>query len=382
MIGRTLFPSVLAALCLYGWLATSANPALADELTPRAIYQQTLRGTAWLVVPRSKTTVDISTAWVVSRSRKLLITSFHGVGARDTVLLLFPSYDGKRLVTDRDFYMKRLSDGDYVRGTVLDVDPKRDLVLIEAESLPAGTAELKLAAAAPDPGERLHAVGNPVESKGQWLYITGTVRQVYRTQGPVRGTAATMALDARVVETQLPINPGDSGGPVVNDQGALVGLATSITEKATSLALCVAAEEVQAFLKDFEGTLNARTAEDLNQRGVRSFQKGLWARAAADFSAALRLDPEQALFYHNRAWAFHRQGDYSRAIADFTRAVDLKPTDATFYNDRGFTHLESGKLTEALADFDTALGINPNHALAYNNRGFVRFKKGEHAEAI
>jgi Tfp pilus assembly protein PilF len=381
MLGRMLFSSVLVALCLHVWLATSADPALADELTPKAIYQQTLRGTAWLVAPKGKTAADVGTAWVVSRSRKLLITSFHVVGPRDTVLLLFPSYDGKRLVTERDFYLKRLNDGDYLRGTLLDVDPKRDLALIEAEALPARTTELKLATAAPDPGDRLHAVGNPVESKGQWLYLTGTVRQVYRTRDEVRGPGATVALDARVVETQLPMNPGDSGGPVVNGRGALVGIATSLREKAPSLTWCVAAEEVQAFLKDFERTLKARTAEELNQRGARSFRKGLWARAVADFTAAVRLDPEQALFYQNRAWAFHRQGNSSRAIADFTKALALKPKDATLYNERGYAHLNGDKLTEALADFDAAIRINPKYALAYNNRGFTRCKKGDYAGA-
>src|SRR5262245_45005850 len=182
MTGRTRLPAVLIALCLYGWLATSADPTRACELKPRTIYQQTLRGTAWLVAPTSKSTVDIGTAWVVSRSRKLLLTSYHFVGPRDTVLLLFPSHDGNRLVTERSFYIKRLKSGDYIKGTLLDVDSKRDLVLIEAESLPESTRELKLATTTPEPGDRLHAVGNPVESKGQWHYITGTIRQVYRTQ--------------------------------------------------------------------------------------------------------------------------------------------------------------------------------------------------------
>jgi Tfp pilus assembly protein PilF len=387
MIGRILFPSVLAALGLCGRPATSAGPARPDERAPKAIYKQTLGGTAWVGAPSGKVTgkgkIDVSfgTAWVVNRPRKLLITSFHVVGTRDPLFLLFPSYEGKRLITERGFYLKRLSAGHYVRGRLLDVDPKRDLALIEAESLPPGTTELKLAAAAPEPGERVHVVGNPVKSKEQWLYTTGSVRRAYRIQDTILGPAATVDIDARVVETNLLLNPGDSGGPVVNDHGALVCIVTG-RRNADAPTFCVAAEEVQAFLKDGEGALSPRTADDFNQRGARAYQKGLWARAVADFTVALRLSPKQALFYHNRAWAFQRQGKSAKAIADFTRAVRLKPNDATIYSDRGFANLDIGKLTEALADFEAAIRIDPKHALAYNNRAFVRFKNGDHAAAI
>jgi Tfp pilus assembly protein PilF len=374
LIGRMLFPFILAPLCLFGALATSVNSALAQELTPRAIYQQTLAGTAWLAVPTSKTTWDVGTACVVNRSRKLLVTSFHVVRARERVLLLFPAYDGERLITQRDFYMKRLAKGECIAGKVLDVDPKRDLALIEAESLPDNVTALKLATASPLPGERLHAVGNAAESWGQWLYTTGAVRQVYRTQEKVDGTDR----DARVVAAQLPFSQGDSGGPVVNDEGALVGIAMSYTKKSPSLGMCVSAEEVQALLNHQE----PRTAKDFNERGVRSFDGGLWERALADFNAALRLDATQALYYRNRAWAFRRQGKNAEAIADFAAAVELAPRDATLYNDRGMAYLDAGKAEAAVADFDAAIGIDPKYALAYNNRGFVHFRKGEHAEAI
>jgi tetratricopeptide (TPR) repeat protein len=368
---------ILTALALLGSASlarAAAPPPPAPELTPRAIYQQTLRATAWLAVPTSKTTWDIGTACVADRSRKLLITSFHVVRDRETVLLLFPAHDGKRLITERAFYMNRLEKGDCIRGKLLDVDPKRDLALIEAELLPAGTTELKLAAATPLPGDRLHAVGNPGESMGQWLYTTGTVRQVYRTREKIDGADR----DARVIAAQLPISTGDSGAPVVNDEGALVGVAMSYTRQSPSLGLCVSAEEVRTLLQG----LSPRTAEDLNRRGERAFQAGLWARAAADFTSALRLDAKRALFYRNRALAFQRQGKSSQALADLTRAIDLAPREGNLYNDRGLAYLNDGKLARALADFDAALRLSPKNALAYNNRGYARFRKGDHAEAV
>lgn len=364
-------------------LAVAPVGAAEPELPPREIYKKTLAGTVWVIVPTGATTFDIGTGWVADRARKLVVTSFHHVGTREKARLLFPSYDGKRLVTERDHYLKRARDGDTVGGTLLDVDPKRDLALIEVDSLPDGVIELKLAEEAPEPGDRLHAIGNAGESKGQWLYITGTVRQVYRKRAPVvnlRGVAND--LDARVIESHMAANPGDSGGPVVDDRGRVVGLTTSIDAKTPTVTTCVSVEDIRAFLKESDQARAAKTADELNARGIRSFDRGLWARAEADFTAALKLEPKKANAYRNRAWTHLRRDDYQKGIEDFTRAVELLPNDATFRNDRGFAHLKKSQLAEALADFTAAIELDPKYALAHNNRGFVRAKKRDFVGAI
>src|SRR5207249_1567090 len=62
----------------------------------------------------------------------------------------------------------------------------------------------------------------PTYEKGK----PGAVRQVYRKQFSTSGKDGkdSFKVDARVVETQSPVNSGDSGGPVVNDQGELVAV--------------------------------------------------------------------------------------------------------------------------------------------------------------
>ena len=53
-----------------------------------------------------------------------------------------------RHVAEKDANLAR---GRRLRGTVLDADPKRDLALIELETLPAGVTALKLAADSASP---------------------------------------------------------------------------------------------------------------------------------------------------------------------------------------------------------------------------------------
>ena len=59
---------------------------------------------------------------------------------------------------------------------------------------------------------------------------------------------------AHVMETQSPVNHGDSGGPVVNDEGALVAVVSSGMEKQGDntvhlMSWCIDVREVKEFMK-------------------------------------------------------------------------------------------------------------------------------------
>lgn len=67
----------------------------------------------------------------------------------------------------------------------------------------------------------MHLIGNPGASSGMWIYTSGTVQQVYRARvKPSRG----VTWNSLRVESQLPSNYGDSGGPVVDDWGRLIAV--------------------------------------------------------------------------------------------------------------------------------------------------------------
>jgi hypothetical protein len=61
--------------------------------------------------------------------------------------------------------------------------------------------------------------------------------------------------------------------------------------------------------------------------------------------------------------AFER-GDFARAIADVTEAIKLDPANAAFFAFRGWVHYRSGDEDNAIADWETALRLNPNHSAA------------------
>ena len=77
-------------------------------------------------------------------------------------------------------------------------------------------------------------------------------------------------------------------------------------------------------------------------RGLAWQSKGDSDRALADFNAAIKLNPKDALAYNNRGMLWRERGDSDRAIADFTTAIAIDPMPRT---DQAFTR--RGKTTVA-----------------------------------
>jgi lipoprotein NlpI len=69
-----------------------------------------------------------------------------------------------------------------------------------------------------------------------------------------------------------------------------------------------------------------------------------------------------AAYYNNRAAAYHEQGDNDRAIADYTEAIRLDPESSVAHFARGLSYLFAGSVEKALADLDQASVHAPENA--------------------
>jgi tetratricopeptide (TPR) repeat protein len=89
-----------------------------------------------------------------------------------------------------------------------------------------------------------------------------------------------------------------------------------------------------------------------------------------------------AVEYYNRGESYRNKGDHDRAIADYTEAIRLDPQFAIAYNNRGVSYNGGKKdYDRAIADYTEAIRLNPQYALAYNNRGNAYQAKGNQARA-
>ncbi len=226
---------------LLAWAAWAA-PVTDRPPTGPELSEKTLPSVAWVVAGRNK-----GTGWLVDRGRRLLITNHHVVGDEDGVEVVFPLRSDGKVVTEREAYRdewKRIA----VAGRVLKRDPDRDLALVQLQSAPEGAVGLTLAREGARPGDRVLSLGNRRDSEALWVCTVGRVRAVCRTDEGYFWQGTKLARGATVLVTDSPILEGDSGGPVVNDHGELVGVAAAVRWQAPLTSVAVDVSEVRAFL--------------------------------------------------------------------------------------------------------------------------------------
>jgi S1-C subfamily serine protease len=147
---------------------------------------------------------------------------------------------------------KPLQDGDkleaasIVRGIVVTADHVRDLALVKVSYVPPHVRPLEFGLAKDiQVGADVHAIGHP---NGEvWTYTKGIISQVRRDFE--WGRQGSTLHRATVIQTQTPINAGNSGGPLLDDSGKLLGVNSFKAADAENLNFAISVEDVSTFLK-------------------------------------------------------------------------------------------------------------------------------------
>jgi serine protease Do len=127
-----------------------------------------------------------------------------------------------------------LWDGRRFEACVTGYDPRRDLAALRIESADLAAAPAGDSSAL-RPGELVIAVGNPLGFAG--AVSTGVVHSI----GPLPGMGAQ-----NWVRSTARLAPGNSGGPLANAQGQVIGINTAIVN---GLGAAVPARDIGEFLR-------------------------------------------------------------------------------------------------------------------------------------
>ena len=112
----------------------------------------------------------------------------------------------------------KLRSGALVYAETIAVDPKHDLAIIQAKGLKV-KAVLPLSEGRPRQGDQLYALGHPMAPLADHKILKGTLRWSV-------STGIVSAVGERLIQTDAALNPGNSGGPSVNLDGEIVGIAS------------------------------------------------------------------------------------------------------------------------------------------------------------
>ena len=91
----------------------------------------------------------------------------------------------------------------------------------------------------------------------------------------------------------------------------------------------------------------------------RLAKKGDYEHAIADYSEAIKLEPQNLIHRAHRGFAYKARGDYDLAIPDCSEVLRADAKFAEGYNCRGSAYLGKKDYNRAIADFSEAIRLNP-----------------------
>ena len=142
-----------------------------------------------------------------------------------------------------------LSNGDRFEARTLYADPLLDLALLEVQNTRSDLAPVEFSERPATPGEWVMAVGQPF-GLGHTVTV-GVVSGLGRDHDDI-GRPPSLRADGiwSFIQTDASINIGNSGGPLVDADGKVVGIATAVRADGQGLAFAIPAPMARRFLEE------------------------------------------------------------------------------------------------------------------------------------
>ena len=140
-----------------------------------------------------------------------------------------------------------LSDKHKYKATVVGVDKGHDLALLQISNAPDLQPATLSESTGLTVGQRVYAIGNP-------FGLSGTMtRGIISAIRSLRGPSNSPIEDA--IQTDAAVNPGNSGGPLLNSRGEVIGITTLIAnngaDQSSGIGFAIPINTAKAVIADF-----------------------------------------------------------------------------------------------------------------------------------
>ena len=347
--------------------------------------------------------------WVLALAAVFLlqpsVTLSHEVNKNAIVLLVIKGNKGQTLGTGTGFIVKpdgtlvtnyhvlvdavsveaifRNGDRVPVQGMV-SLDRSRDFSVLKLEGNLYSTLEI-------GDSDRLKeydytsALGYP--SQTVQMERGGLKGALLQTYGFILGIHPQAFPQFSFIYTTTPFQPGFSGGPLVNKDNRVVGLAT-LEGRSINLALPI--NTIKPHLNDQKLMTfqQLRQADKLSKEAL--YYRGnfaLYALGEADraidlYQRALKIDPDFVLARYDLAVTYRGMGEVDKAIAEYEKVLKINPRFPEALSNLGGQYFRKGDVKQAVAHFRRAIEVYPNFIQALSNLGAALNKLGQSKQAL
>ena len=208
-----LITVIVIMFCLAGYPALAASP--------KKIYKKAGPGVVFILASEGSQMGSVGTGSII-RNDGLVITNAH----------VFTKPNSSRLKSDIAVYLKpRRVSGNHrkdltrrYKGEIIAYDVPLDLALLKITGFDTTLTTLDFADSNEVViGDKVYAIGHP-EQGGLWSLTTGIISAYRADFGGVSGK--------NLFQTDASINRGNSGGPLLDEAGEMVGINSMIARKA------------------------------------------------------------------------------------------------------------------------------------------------------
>jgi len=236
----------------------------------------------------------------------------------------------------------------------LAADKSVDLILLKVSGL--NRTAIKMASASITPGQKIYALGSP---KG----LPATI-----SDGIVSGLRDFEGY--KLIQMTAPISPGSSGGPVLNQQGELVGVSVSQLKDGQNLNFAIPKSNVQLLLSYKQNYPSSFSSLYSSKKKSNSTATNYYGRDKVfDIGVFKRGEPGLSLDY------FANLGEHSIFLFTYKHESETQLYQTIWMEDYRLVDLETGEIYYATT---TDLPKKENPRVIYNNnqtRFSVRFDR-------
>ncbi|HLL15906.1 MAG TPA: trypsin-like peptidase domain-containing protein [Pyrinomonadaceae bacterium] len=269
----------------------------------------------------------------------------------------------------------------YASQGALDFDEEADLAVLSVDVPHERTRVSELTNSLPEEGEGVFVIGNPLRLEGSVSDgIVSAVREV-----PNLG---------KIIQTTAPISHGNSGSPVFNYRGQVVGVVTVKVTNGQNINLALASARLASLKPDKLTTYGALAARNRNtsggeasadwwyKNGLNSLWLGNYDGALGSFEQVVNKNPNRVEAWIQVGYCKVKQGKMSEAIRAYQQALRLRPNSVEAYNKLGDAYYYASNFGEAVAAYRQAARLRPDLGEAFYNLGMTYLEIGDRNAAL